>query len=1135
MPKLLKSLKWLDEHVLLILTAFIFAFIPLFPKLPLFDALPGYIVRVRVEDFLVLSTAFVWFMQVVRKKAPLQKSLLVAVALYAIVGFVSVTAGVLLLQTIPAQLLHIGKSALHYVRYLEYFALLFFAHSAVKTKKDLKTFLVVLAVTVLLASLYGFGQKYLHWPLYSTMNREYSKGEALYLSEFARIQSTFAGHYDLTAYLVLVLPILFATALRVKQVWPRFLLHFSHLIGIWLLLAGASKSSLAAYGITMAIVLLVTYRKYLTNFRGLLRIAAVGSGLATLGMIGLLLLAPDVYKSLAQLTKNVAPVYTVVLKIDSLLPDDSALKLQQQNVSETGNLKPDDVYVDIPDLVKVATTSATGETVYIIVEKERTWSENALKYGLSLGIRFDTLWPQALRGLVRNPLTGSAYATLNKEKTAQYTEADSTDNNFLRVLGETGILGFITFFGVLFFVVKRAQKAYQVEDPILSGLALGFLAGTVGILINAITIDVFAASKVAFTYWALGGLIIGGLRTSNPTKSKELDNQFIQKITSFFTKGWPLLVTLLVYFILVHQNPFTEQSPILNFSKSLISAEQITSARCFMQQGTFNLCRDGQTQLNGFNLYPVLLVPLLWIYDNPGMFYYLNLLLGSMSVVALWMLIAKTTPNRTIQFATLLLATMAVPFREMVPVAGFSYVFEAIIIFIVCLLFAWSLNLIHAEYPVHIRKIVKLLNIALLFSIFTNQSILKSVTTNFADQHTNWNYPFLRRLNTFFYNYTVGNTFDESGKKPIFLTTLNPYFIDLYSNGLYSVAPLSADQSYYDTATTVWSADSLTAFDQVKNGSMPSQRTFVTNFGLEQANQSAFQQVHSQFDLTVEDTACGATCNIYELHPNTKKISATPITWHQHLDLKTLAENYQFSVASQTFGHPDAGLSMGTKNVATLLKRMTPEQNFSVIMGDVLPNYDSGQQALLSQLILSELNQPLIYLPGNEHQHISQRPSIPQQAFFTEEELFVFLRPQADGSFSHDQQLFILNTLLDIDKIPTLKSVFVFTNQAAWVGANANSDFQNLTSQLTSNSPQKGNAFFLRTVIPYFQAKTWLSVFVVSGDMFPTSQMPTFSTIDKNIHYLSTSVSGSDNDHYLQFAKQNDTWNYAFVPVHIFE
>jgi hypothetical protein len=169
------------------------------------------------------------------------------------------------------------------------------------------------------------------------------------------------------------------------------------------------------------------------------------------------------------------------------------------------SVRPVDVYVDVPD--QVAVIDENDEVTY--VEQPRTWSANALKYGLSLAIRLDELWPNAIKGFMRNPLFGSGFATLNKKEFLQFTEAESTDNNFLRTLGETGLLGFVTFYGavtVLLVILYINQK--DSKDQQLKTANLAFIAASIGLLLNASYIDVFASSKVAFTYWALAGAIL---------------------------------------------------------------------------------------------------------------------------------------------------------------------------------------------------------------------------------------------------------------------------------------------------------------------------------------------------------------------------------------------------------------------------------------------------------------------------------------------------------------------------------------------------------------------------------------------------------------------------------------------------
>jgi hypothetical protein len=145
-----------------------------------------------------------------------------------------------------------------------------------------------------------------------------------------------------------------------------------------------------------------------------------------------------------------------------------------------------------------------------------------------MGIRLDTLWPNALKGFMRNPLLGSGYATLNKEGAYQFTEADSTDNNYLRVLGETGLLGFLTFFGTILLVIRLNARHVFDKNLLTAGLAVGLLAGSVGLLVNALYIDVYAASKVALTYWAIVGLVLAAFSVKTPIPKKQRSQTVLQ-------------------------------------------------------------------------------------------------------------------------------------------------------------------------------------------------------------------------------------------------------------------------------------------------------------------------------------------------------------------------------------------------------------------------------------------------------------------------------------------------------------------------------------------------------------------------------------------------------------------------------
>ena len=105
-----------------------------------------------------------------------------------------------------------------------------------------------------------------------------------------------------------------------------------------------------------------------------------------------------------------------------------------------------------------------------------------------------------------NPLLGSGYATLTAEKIGIFTEAESTDNDYLRALGETGLLGLLSFLALLLaigkFLLVQLKKVLGI-DKIIIVSALGIF---ISFLTTATFIDVFESSKVAILFWAFMGL-----------------------------------------------------------------------------------------------------------------------------------------------------------------------------------------------------------------------------------------------------------------------------------------------------------------------------------------------------------------------------------------------------------------------------------------------------------------------------------------------------------------------------------------------------------------------------------------------------------------------------------------------------
>src|SRR3989344_8680297 len=78
-----KFLKWLDDHILEYFSLALLIFIPLYPKIPIAEVLPGYLVRLRLDDILIALAFVIWVAWVVRGRVSLRKNpLLVPIGIY---------------------------------------------------------------------------------------------------------------------------------------------------------------------------------------------------------------------------------------------------------------------------------------------------------------------------------------------------------------------------------------------------------------------------------------------------------------------------------------------------------------------------------------------------------------------------------------------------------------------------------------------------------------------------------------------------------------------------------------------------------------------------------------------------------------------------------------------------------------------------------------------------------------------------------------------------------------------------------------------------------------------------------------------------------------------------------------------
>ena len=571
----MKIFSWIRDNSLFIITLFLTAFIPLYPKIPAIPIAHTW-VYIRLDDFFVAFAVILFLLSLITKKVTIKTPLTIPIIIYWIIGFVSTVLAVTFLFPHLANvfpkiaylffLRHIEYMSLFFVGFFAFYLpknkdittdsnefrqlprilyyilltastgfIIYFAYDLITSsqsnniptslelsikyslyclagvvfsllvfKKKFNVMVAVLVFTLLSVVGYGIGQRYLAFPAYLTGNEEFAKGIPLRISALGRIASTFAGHYDLAAYLVMIIPIMGSLAIGFKKLWVRIVLFLSAFLGLILLLMTASRTSFAVYLAAVACMLILQKKKWfiipvfiisilvLQGFQGIS--SRFGSTISQVDVV------VDARTGRAigiaqQSGKNV--VINDIQQTGENLPQGSSyIGLSSQQVKTATQIlrkrvKPGSNIEEV--------TSVTGD---FAVKK-------VLSYDISFTTRFQGEWPRAVDALRRDYLLGSGFSSISL----------ATDGNYLRILGETGVLGFAAFAAIfLIFGIYAYRVLPDIESRPRRSFVIGLVAAIFGLALNAVLIDVFEASKDAYMLWILMGITVGVLHLHKKTK-----------------------------------------------------------------------------------------------------------------------------------------------------------------------------------------------------------------------------------------------------------------------------------------------------------------------------------------------------------------------------------------------------------------------------------------------------------------------------------------------------------------------------------------------------------------------------------------------------------------------------------------
>ncbi len=441
MLKRLRLPDWLYKYT----GAAIIILVPLYPKFPLLN-ISGTFVAIRFEDIVLTIAGILVFAAYLPKiKYLFRDKVTSSILLFLLIGFISLLSATFITHTIEFKI-----GFLHWIRRIEYLIPFFLGMEIIDRKIKISFYFKLILIVIFIAFIYGIGQKNFNWPVIITQNEEYSRGVALRYIPGGHINSTFAGHYDLATFFVLVLPAIVTAFFVIKGKVSKLILASVFFSGMWLLVNSASRISLFSYFIAVSAALFFI-RKYKAIIPVIL-ISALFVGFSS-NLLGRYTRLLDVVREKFASTE--------ILVTEVLATEDFSIRKAE---------RPDPTPTPIP-----------------LLEDRST------------NIRLNVEWPRAIRAFYKNPLLGTGYSSITL----------ATDNDYLRVLGEAGIMGLFAFFLVFLQIAIRFLKRYPF-DKFYSGESLAFTAGIFGSLpglfTNALFIDIFEASKFAIIFWFLVGL-----------------------------------------------------------------------------------------------------------------------------------------------------------------------------------------------------------------------------------------------------------------------------------------------------------------------------------------------------------------------------------------------------------------------------------------------------------------------------------------------------------------------------------------------------------------------------------------------------------------------------------------------------
>lgn len=577
MKKLQLLLKRVDENLIKYLLIFFVFFIPLFPKVPLFRFEYTY-VFIRPDDFFIVVINLVFLVQLLRKKVQLNKEFFIIFCLFFLSVFISILNGIYITKTLPYHqiaflhgLRRIEYMSIFFIAYasitkIKDFYLLLFSYilsffivniygigqrflgfPAISTMNPefARGHVLFLTPEARLASTFSGHYDYAIYLVFSIpiiwgvfflfetqLRKNYLTLHSILGTVIKKIMQIkenitlkLSQTYTLPTLkqlLLLHIPIglcivLITYAFRLKtgglfiftnlflssiiftvsfSKYPRSSLLITYIIAFFTLMLTASRASFLAYLFSTPFLFLI-----LKKYKYFIIVTIISVLLFATNSTMRQRFAQTFQVQQFLVNEKTGEIY-VLQKIGiDMLPAGSQplVKLNKYQTSTESQQVKRQVLKDLERKKRLAgNLDGINEDNY----KEVT----AVAPDISFSTRLKVEWPRAISAFLSNPILGKGPSSIT----------ESTDNDYLRWLGELGLFGTVLFVIILYRISKKITQ-FTFNNKFFLPLGIGFLIGFLALLINALYIDVFEASKIAYLFWFITGIYSGVIDKYNKT------------------------------------------------------------------------------------------------------------------------------------------------------------------------------------------------------------------------------------------------------------------------------------------------------------------------------------------------------------------------------------------------------------------------------------------------------------------------------------------------------------------------------------------------------------------------------------------------------------------------------------------